>query len=382
MLTPSGWLNIGARHVVPLHIEKEDMKIRILLIILIFGFCFPLTGYGQWKMFEHRAEYKAGDVLQASKFVDKKGYWEGYIGDELAGYVFISKEWTEKLIGYSGKHMETLIAMDTNGIITGVKVLFHSEPIVLIGLKEKNYLDFLGQYPGKDIRQDLTVGKGISMDAITGATVTAVVQNAIIFRSARKVASQTGIIEYVKRTKRRISEKFTALSWNELKSSEAIKNIRVTTRELGIEGKDIYIDLYFGIVTVPSIGRNVLGDKLFKETINRLKKGESAIFVASRGEGSFKGSGFARGGIFERFSIEQQDRGYAFKDSDYNILTDIRAEGALSIKEGGLFIVRGNDFESSSPFKFNLVLPYRTGGKKEFKSFSVEYQIPDRFLVK
>ena len=203
-------------------------------------------------MFEHRAEYKHGDVLQASKFVDKKGYWEGYIDDELAGYVFISKDWTEQLIGYSGKHMETLIGMDTNGIITGVKMLFHSEPIVLIGLKEKNYLDFLDQYPGKDMRQDLTVGKGISMDAITGATVTAVVQNAIILRSARKVASQTGLIEYVKGTKRRISEKFSELSWNELLSSEAIKNIRVTTKELGIEGKDLYIDLYFGIVTVPS----------------------------------------------------------------------------------------------------------------------------------
>jgi NosR/NirI family nitrous oxide reductase transcriptional regulator len=379
---PSRWLNIGARHVVPLYIERRDMKKKILLIILIFGFCYPLTGHSQWKMFEHRAEYKHGDVLQASKFVDKKGYWEGYIDDELAGYVFISKDWTEKLIGYSGKHMETLIGMDANGIITGVKVLFHSEPIVLIGLKEKNYLDFLDQYPGKDMRQDLTVGKGISMDAITGATVTAVVQNAIILRSARKVASQTGLIEYVKGTKRRISEKFAELSWNELLSSEAIKNIRVTTKELGIEGKDLYIDLYFGIVTVPSVGRNVLGDKLFKETINRLNKGESAIFIASKGKGSFKGSGFARGGIFERFSIEQQDRGYAFKDSDYNILTDIKAEDAPSIKEGGLFIVRGKDFESSNPFKFNLVIPYRIGGKKEFKSFSVEYQIPDRFLEK
>jgi len=358
------------------------MKRKMLMIILIFGFCYPLTGYGQWKMFEHRYEYKPGDVLQTSRFVEKNGYWEGYRDDKLAGYVFLSQDWTKKLIGYSGKHMETLIGMDTSGIITGVKVIFHSEPIVLIGLKEKNFLDFLDQYPGKDIRQDLTVGKGISLDAITGATVTAVVQNAIILRSARKVASHTGLIEYVKGTKRRISEKFTELSWNELISSEAIKNIKVTTGELGIEGKDIYIDLYFGIVTVPSIGRNVLGEKLFKATINRLKKGESAIFIASNGKASFKGSGFARGGIFERFSIEQQDRGYAFKDSDYNILTDIKAEDAPSIKEGGLFIVRGNDFESYSPFKFNLVLPYRMGGKKEFKSFSVEYQIPDRFLEK
>jgi NosR/NirI family nitrous oxide reductase transcriptional regulator len=333
-------------------------------------------------MFEHRYEYKPGDVLKASKFIEKKGYWEGYRDSKLVGYVFLSKEWTKKLIGYSGKHMETLIGMDTDGIITGVKVLFHSEPIVLIGLKEENYLEFLRQYPSKDIRQDLTVGKGISLDAITGATVTAVVQNAIILRSARKVASEAGIIEYAKGTKRRISKKFTELTWKELLKSGAIKNIRVSSGELGIEGEDIYLDLYFGLVTVPSIGMTVLGDKLFKETADRLEKGESAIFIFSRGKGSFKGSGFARGGIFERFSIEQQDRGYAFNDRDYKTLTDIKAEGAPSIKEGGLFIVRSGDFEETGPFKFSLVLPYRIGGKKEFKSYSEEYKIPDRFLEK
>jgi len=356
------------------------MKRAILLLILVIVFCYPMSGHGQWKMFEHRYEYKPGDVLEASKFVEKKGYWEGYRGDELAGYVILSKEWTEKLIGYSGKHMETLIGMDKEGVITGIKILFHSEPIVLIGLKEKNYLDFLEQYRGKNIRQDLTIGKGITLDAVTGATVTAVVQNAIIFRSARKVASETGMIEYAKGPKRSISQKFTVLTWKELLDSGAVKNIRVTSKELGIEGEDLYLDLYFGVVTIPSVGRNVIGDKLFKETVDKLQKGESSIFVVSKGAGSFKGSGFARGGIFERFNIEQQDRGYAFRDRDYNYLTEIRAEDAPSIKEGGVFIIRGDDFEAASPFKFTVVLPYRTGGKKEFKSFSIDYKIPDRFL--
>ncbi len=357
------------------------MKRWILTLILLLVLSYSLTGYsGQWGAFEHRYEYELKDVLDASRFVEKKGYWEGYRDNKLAGYVFLSKNWTKKLIGYSGKHMETLIGMDTKGILTGIKLLFHSEPIVLIGLKEKNYQSFLKQYPGKNIRKDYSVGKGISMDAVTGATVTVVVQNAIIFRSARKVASEAGMIEYAKETKRRISKKFNELSWKELIKSDAIKNIRVSSEELGLEGKDVYLDLYFGLATVPSIGRNILGERLFKETAGRLEKGESAIFIFSRGKGSFKGSGFARGGIFERFSIEQQDRGYAFKDRDYRILTDIKAKGAPSIKEGGLFIIREGDFESTGKFKFSLVLPYRIGGKKEFKSYSEEYIIPERFL--
>jgi len=331
-------------------------------------------------MFEHRYEYKPGDVLQAEEFIEKKGYWEGYRNKKLAGYVFLSKDWTEKLIGYSGKHMETLIGMDKDGIITGVKVLYHSEPIVLIGLKEQNYLDFLDQYPGGNIRQPLKIGKGISMDAVTGATVTAIVQNAIIFRSARKVASLTGMIEFAKDDKRAINKKFTSLTWDELLKSDGIKNIRVTSKELGTDGEDDYLDLYFGIATVPSIGMNILGEKKYQDTMASLGKGESALFVFARGQGSFKGSGFARGGIFERFNIEQQDRGYSFRDEDYSPLNDIRAKDAPSIKEGGLFIIKGEDFSESSQFKFNLVLPYRIRGTKEFKSFSIDYKIPDRFL--
>ena len=371
---PDSWFDQASK------IERGNMKRRILLLILFFVFCYPMAGHGQWKMFEHRYEYKPGDVLQASEFIKKKGYWEGYSNNKLVGYVFLSKEWTGKLIGYSGKHMETLIGMDAEGIITGVKVLFHSEPIVLIGLKEENYLDFLKQYPGTNIRQALTVGKGLSMDAVTGATVTAVVQNAIIFKSARKVALLAGMIEIAKGEERTISNKFTGLSWKELRNSEAIKNIRVTSKELGIKGEDVYLDLFFGIATVPSIGRNVLGDKRHKETMGRLDKGESALFIFAKGEGSFKGSGFARGGIFERFNIEQRERGYSFRDRDYSILTDIKAEGSPVIKEGGLFIIRGDDFNEGSQFQFNLMLPYRIGGKKEFKSFSIDYKIPDRFL--
>ncbi len=180
------------------------MKRILILIFLLIFFLYPLVAYGdQWRFFEHRYSYKLEDVLEADRFVQKKGYWEGYRGKELVGYVFISKEWTGKLVGYSGKHMETLIGIDTKGNITGVKLLFHSEPIVLIGLKEDNYQRFLKQYPGKSILQPLSVGKEVTMDAITGATVTAVVQNAIILGSARKVATETGLIKAEKRVQKK-----------------------------------------------------------------------------------------------------------------------------------------------------------------------------------
>ena len=46
-------------------------------LIFLFIFVFAVSGHSdQWKLFEHRYSYKLEDVLQASKFVQKKGYWE------------------------------------------------------------------------------------------------------------------------------------------------------------------------------------------------------------------------------------------------------------------------------------------------------------------
>ncbi len=358
----------------------KRIKVKTAFMVLAAVFFFASAGLGQWGLFEHKYDYKLGDVFKADRFVEKEGYWEGHRKGALAGYVLLSKEWTSNLVGYSGKHMETLVGMDTGGVITGVKLIFHSEPIVLIGLKEKNYQTFLTQYTGKDIKREFTLGKEISMDAVTGATVTAVIQNAIILRSARKAAVKAGLIVAVAGEKRRIKDSLQVLSWDDLLEKGAVKNLTITSRDLGRADDDVYLDLYFGVASVPSIGINVLGEKLFKETTGRLERGETAIFVFSRGEGSFKGSGFARGGVFDRFNIGQGENTYIFKDRDYRILTGINAENAPSIREGGLFIVRAESFDPTNPYDFNLVLPHRDGGKKEFKSFQVQGGIPDSFL--
>ncbi len=353
------------------------MRVFKILIVFILVSSFA---YAQWEFFEHRYKYELSDVLKADRFVKKDGYWEGYSGDRLVGYVFLSKDWTKDLVGYSGKHMETLIGMDTQGRLTGVKVIYHSEPIVLIGLKEDNYKRFIKQYPGKSILTPLRVGREVSMDAITGATVTAVVQNAIITGSARKVATKVGLLETEEVVKRRISQQYMRLNWAELIQTGAIGVLKVEYKDLGLEGKGDYIEVYFGLLDPPTVGRNILGNKRYSELRGRLKQGESALFVVARGEGSFKGSGYARGGVFDRFNIEQGERVFVFRDRDYRILTEVKASGAPDIKEGGVFVIRGEEFDPTRPFKFNLILPYRVGAKKLFKSFTVEYRLPESLL--
>jgi len=363
------------------NLETRSNRMKRLFFFLVLLLSITSLVYAQWEFFEHRYKYKLSDVLRADRFVKKDIYWEGYRKGKLVGYVFLSKDLTGDLLGYSGKHMETLIGMDTEGRITGVKVIYHSEPIVLIGLKEDNYKRFIKQYPGKSIRSPLKLGKDISMDAITGATVTAMVQNAIIAGSARKVASKVGILKVREaKKKRKLSTRYVRMTWKELLREGAVKNLRISYSDLGLKGDEIYLDLYFGLVVPPSIGRNVLGQRSYRDIMGRLKGGESAIFVFGRGKGSFKGSGYVRGGIFDRFNIEQNNKVFVFRDKDYRIMTEIAANGAPEIKEGGVFIIRGKDFDPTMPFRFNLTLPFRVGARKIFKSFTVEYRLPERFL--
>ncbi|UUZ56083.1 hypothetical protein LP419_12420 [Massilia sp. H-1] len=65
-------------------------------------------------------------------------------------------------------------------IISGVRVLKHSEPILLAGIPESTLLQFIAQYTGKRGDAKLEIGSG-GLDAISGATVTVIAENQVIF---------------------------------------------------------------------------------------------------------------------------------------------------------------------------------------------------------
>ena len=93
----------------------------------------------------------------ATHFSERKGqppYVEAYdkagADKKLLGYVMLSTDITDTP-AYSGKPVVTLIGMDTKGIFVGVKVLKHSEPILLLGIPESALLNFNAQYLGKSV---------------------------------------------------------------------------------------------------------------------------------------------------------------------------------------------------------------------------------------
>jgi NosR/NirI family nitrous oxide reductase transcriptional regulator len=359
---------------------------------------------------KHRYEYKPQDVLpEANEWVNKGDYWEGYKkkGDDkeedeekegkdhkekeddekvLIGYAFLTNSLV-KIPGYSGETINTLVGMDLKGNITGVKIVEHSEPIVLIGISEKEIHKFVSQYIGKNIKDRVIIGKvtdkeAVSVDAITGATVTAIAENATILEAGRVLGLKTGIIS--KRESRKVDmvDTFEPLSFEELAGQEAIKTFKIMPEDLGAKGEGPLMTLFFGILDPPSIGKNLVGERYYAVAKKRLdeEKGIALLYMGGAGSISFKGSGFARGGIFDRFSLEQGGNLFVLYDRDYINLTSL--EAGPKTNEGGIFIIKDEAFDPTSPFKLQLTIPYRIDNQKKYATFIVNYELPQRFIKK
>ena len=318
---------------------------------------------------------------------DKKANHDDKNDRELIGYVFLSTDIVD-IPAYSGKPVVTLIGMDTQGIITGVRVLKHSEPILLLGIPESELTRFVKQYLGKFVGSKIEVGTGtgqgvIGLDAITGATVTVIAENQVILRCGLAVARQVGIIEPTIRPQAIYSKVEGTLDWDALVKNGSVQRLKVNSAEVGMPRSDQpYIDIHFGYLNAPAVGRSVLGDAVYQSLMSRLKPDEHAIFLIASGIESFKGSGFVRGGIYDRVQVAQDMDTSTFRDLDYLNLYGIKAAGAPPYRESAIFIIRSPTFSGAYPW--NLVFLAnkmdRQTGARTFVNFGREYWLPGRYL--
>jgi NosR/NirI family nitrous oxide reductase transcriptional regulator len=331
----------------------------------------------------------------ADSFSTRKGkpaYVEAYAAKgpqkQLVGYVLLSTDVVD-IPAYSGKPIVTLIGMDTKGVITGVRILKHSEPILLLGIPESKLLGFIGQYVGKSAGDKIEVGGARTqagstrVDAISGATVTVIAENQVIMRSAYEVARQVGIVKAEPKPPARFTAVAEKLSWAALVQEGSVERLTVKPEQVGEpDTGQPYIDMHFGYLNAPNVGRNVLGEDAYRRLMADLKADEHAIFIVAQGTGSFKGSGFVRGGIFDRIQVVQGRDTFTFRDLDYVNLYGIDAAGAPPYRESGIFIVRGGGFSGAYPWEL-LFLASKVDqqtGARTFARFEREYWLPARYL--
>lgn len=135
---------------------------------------------------------------------DTVGEFEGnpraaavFEASRLLGYVFLTDD-VMPIPAYSGKPISTLVGLATEGTITGLKIVHHEEPILVVGISDQDLARYIEQYRGKNITHPIKIGGAeregyVTVDGITGATITVMVLNASITRAAKRVAASRGI---------------------------------------------------------------------------------------------------------------------------------------------------------------------------------------------
>jgi NosR/NirI family transcriptional regulator, nitrous oxide reductase regulator len=342
------------------------------------------------------AEAPCGEVMpSAQQFSKRKGapsYVDAFAVEggkmRLVGYVFLSTDVVD-IPAYSGKPVITLIGMDTRGIITGVRILKHSEPILLAGIPESALLKFIDQYPGKTANSRLVIGrdqedeKAIGLDAISGATVTAISENQVISRSAYEIGKQVGLIKSRPRPPARFTAVKEELDWAGMIKEGSLQHLVVPASSMGLADQSRpYMDLYFGYLNVPAIGRNLLGEHGYRRLMEDLKPDEHAIFIIGNGQETFKGSGYVRGGIFDRVQVRQDPVTFTFRDTDYLNLYHLQPADVPGFKESAIFIIRSPNFNPAWPWQLTVLAnkANTAGGAKTFAHFDQEFWLPARYL--
>ncbi|MDO9196967.1 FMN-binding protein, partial [Rhodoferax sp.] len=329
----------------------------------------------------------------AKSFSERMGqppYVEAYGEPEagkkkLLGYVMLSTDITDTP-AYSGKPVVTLMGMDIKGRFVGIKVLKHSEPILLLGIPESALLNFNKHYIGKSVADKIEVGQSrpdedvLGVDAISGATVTVIAQNQVMMASGTAVARQVGILAPTVREPARYLVGGKRSTWDELVKQGTVQRLRVLPEQVGLErGPEPFIELWFGDLNHPDIGKSVLGENSWNNLRMQLKDGEHAVFVIrTRGAESFKGSGFVRGGLYDRVQVRQGADAFTFRDLDALNLYGIEAAGAPSFNESVIFIIRSKSFSPSYPWKLSFLgnRVDRATGARSFTSFDAPYWLP------
>lgn len=327
-------------------------------------------------------------------------------GGETVGWVFVTSDFVGTT-GYSGKPIHTMVAVGPDAKILGVQLVKHSEPIVLIGIPEAKVKALVAAYAGLDlVAEAKSGGTAHEVDIISGATVTVMVIDDSIVRSGLKVARALGLGGLAPEAES-AGPRFeidpdaaSPADWAEAEGDGTLRRLsldvaqvnaafaghpdaRARQRAIAEPPQTTFIDMQAALVSVPAIGKALLGPAEDANLKAWLGEGENAVAVVGRGLYSFKGSGYVRGGIFDRIVLIQDDVSVRFRDRDHRRLGGIALAGAPEFSEMDLFrIPAGLGFDPAKPFRIQLLAQREVGAiEKVFHTFDLGYQLPQKYLT-
>ena len=389
----------------------KPVNIYVLFgILAVFGWIAMLgEAHAAGRLNDYLARAEPSELVTgANRFGPPQGdppIVGAYKDDQLLGFVYLNSDFANAT-GYSGKPIQFLVGITAKGVLTGLKLVEHKEPIVLLGIPEKRILEAVNKLVGADMDR---VARGAApapqVDIVSSATVTVLVIGDSIVRSATKLikggrlGGQGNVVAAPQAAKKIDPGKGEVQDWQGLVGDGSVRRLILSVDDINKafaksgnaaaaarpeEGDpaDTFIDLYVADVAVPAIGRSLLGDDGFNRLAGRLKPGQQALVVAGTGRYSFKGAAYVRGGIFDRIELIQDTNSIRFRDRDHTRLGSLAAEGAPEFPEIALFVLPAEfTFDPTEPWVLQLLIQRLVGTKeKAWLTFDLGYTLPDGYI--
>lgn len=327
--------------------------------------------------------------------------------NQLLGYTFESDNFT-RFIGFSGQSINLLIGIDTQGVITGLKVLNHHEPIFLHGLGEQSMFNFVDQFKGHSIKERFIIDAREKsstdvtyFDGVTKATVSVLVINDTIIASALKVAREK-LEGFVAPSNVLIDPEFyQALNFDELVENNYVNHWQLTREQALVEAEiessalvneiisiteenSDFIDLHYAFINIPIIGKNLLGEEEYLRLIESLKPGEHALMIFDRGKYAFVSDAFVPQTVPNRLSAEQDSLPVNIRDIDFYSYYD--PSFAITVphyNDVKVFRIKSQSgFEISKNWALTLSVNYNQSFLSNNQyTFSTNSQLPDALFI-
>ncbi len=300
-----------------------------------------------------------------------------YAGGALAGYVFLTLDAAPSL-GYGSSPFHIAVGLRTDGTLSAIDILEHTEPIIDLYALADRVPSFVAEYPGRDIRKPhrVTVIKTEdegTIDAISAATVSAVLFNEAILNAARRVAQQRGI-GVVERPAVDLSK------FREVPFSELVETGEIARLDVAGESGDEQIELYFAPVTPPTIGRSILGKTPYNFFVSGRDPGDLMIALMANGPWKFEPHPLRIKGELERVRVAQGEQRFSLSRERHQYLNFLSGRGAPSFDQVGLYWVSQNaGIDPLAPWRLELVM---AGADGREQVFGAEYQLAEDYVIR
>ncbi|MDP1613281.1 MAG: 4Fe-4S binding protein [Sulfuritalea sp.] len=244
------------------------------------------------------------------------------------GYVFESID-LAPIPGFEGTPMNLLVAIDSAGKFIDVEVLRQHEPVFLGGLGPMPLNEFVKQYQGKTLKQEITIasaygntrsardeggGNRVVLDGVTKATASVRIVNQSVLAAALAVArvrlgfadpgsgAPAAVVKALPFERMDLAALIRRGYVQRIAPSNAeIEKLFADSEGAGADElasskpDEAYVEIHVAYLNAPIIGRNLLGDAAWEKFRAYLPDDRPAFWIATRGRYALVDDAFVPG---------------------------------------------------------------------------------------